>query len=76
MFPHLSSQEIVMLPAQAEINSIIARLGLIGNSIWDTWLVKKERVKDTISDEGTEVISGKESSVCSKRKALSIIRST
>lgn len=61
-----------MLPVKAGINSGIVRLGLIGNSIWDTRVVKKERVKDTISDEGTEVISGKEGSVCSKRKAASI----
>lgn len=69
--PHLSSQDV-----KAEVNSGIARLGLIENNIWVTWLMKKERVKDTISDEEMEVIGGKEGSVCSKRKEASITRST
>lgn len=65
-----------MLPVKTGLNSGIARLGFTGSSIWDTWLVKKESVKDTISDEGMEVIDGKEGSVCSKKKAVSITRST
>lgn len=56
----------------SSLNSGIAGLELIGENFSNTWLVKKERVKDPISDEGREAIGGKEGSVCSKSKAAGI----
>ena len=40
------------------MNSGIAILGLMGKNIQTTWLVKKERAKNSISNEGREVVGG------------------